>query len=204
MLAGILVITFFCTGLGFGEEKELNLNKSEWKKLNTFFSNFSEVFLKSFEKDHIDNKELIRFGILHNYLNNDKLFKLYDDSHLKLDKKYVEGSVEKYFGKKSIIHETVEDEFYKDGYYIIRIGSGETYSFSQVTKFVDIGDGNYLAYLNIYYAGSGFIGDPHGDLKSWQKDGDVPELGEKMKATVQKVISNGKSRYILIEYLKDE
>lgn len=203
ILATIFVIALFCTSLAFGKEKEIKLSKGEWKKLNTFFSNFSEVFLKPFEKGQISNKELVKFGILHNFWNNYNLFKQYGSNELKLDKKYVEASVEKYFGIKSITHETIDEATYKDGYYIIPNGAGEVYVFSQVTKFIDIGNGYYLAYLNIYYASSGFTGDPHGNLKEWQKDddGDIPKLSRKMKATVQKVTSNGSSRYILIEYL---
>ena len=205
IVISLFILLFFCNSSVLGEEKEIQLNKGEWEKLNTFFSNFSEVFLKPFEKGQISNKELVRFGILHNFWNNYKLFKQYDSNELKLDKKYVEASVEKYFGIKLITHETTDDATYKDGYYIIPGGTGEVYVFSQVTKFIDIGNSYYLAYLNIYYASSGFTGDPHGNLKTWQKedDGDIPKLSRKMKATVQKDTSNGQSRYILIEYLED-
>lgn len=206
VLASIFVITLFCSNLAFGEESEIKLNNGEWKKLNTFFSNFSEVFLKSFKKNKIDNKELIRFGVLHNARNNYHLFKRYDSSYLKLDKKYVEASVEKYFGIKSVIHESVSDMAYKDGYYIIPDGAGEVFLFSQVTKFIDIGNNYYIAFLNIYYASSGFTGDPHGNLKTWQKndDGDIPKLSQRMKAIVQKVNSGWSSRYILIEYSENK
>lgn len=204
ILTSLFIVISFCNSSAFGEEKEIQLNQGEWKKLNTFFSNFSEVFLKPFEKGQISNNELVRFGIIHNFWNNYKLFQRYNSNDLKLDKKYVEASVEKYFGIKSITHESSGDATYKDGYYIIPNGAGEVYSFSQVTKFIDIGNGYYVAYLNIYYAGSGFTGDPHGNLKTWQKDGDIPELGEKMKATIQKVASNGQARYILIDYLEEK
>lgn len=204
ILTSLFVIVLFSNNFTFGEEKEVKLTRGEWEKLNTFFSNFSEVFLKPFEKGQISNKELVRFGVLHNFWNNYKLFCPYNSSYLKLDKKYVEATVEKYFGIKSITHESSGDITYKDGYYIIPDGSGEVYIFSQVTKFIELGNGYYVAHLNIYYASSGFTGDPHGNLKTWQKDGDVPDLGEKMKATVQKVVSNGQSRYILIEYLEEK
>ena len=200
------ILLFSCVTVAFGEEKEIKLNEGEWKRLNTFFSNFSEVFLKPFKKGQITNEELVSFGVLHNKRNNYNLFKSYQSSYLKLDKKYVEASVEKYFGIKSITHESTGDATYKDGYYIMPDGAGEAYLFSQVTKFNDIGNGYYVAYLNIYVAGSGFTGDPHGNLKTWneERDGDIPRLSGKRKATVQKVISNGSRRYILIEYLEDK
>jgi hypothetical protein len=204
ILVTISFITLFCSSLAFGEGMEIKLDKAEWKKMNIFFSNFSEVFVKPFEKGKINNSPLIEFGIFHNKFNNDKLFIPYGSSHLKLDKKYVEASVEKYFGIKLINHETIEDATYKDGFYIIPESAGEVYIFSQVTKFVDIGNGYYVAYLNIYTASSGFAGDPNGNLNSWKKEDDVPELTEKMKATVQKITSNCNSRYILIEYLEDK
>lgn len=202
----LLIIVLLCTSLAFGEEREIQLNQVEWKRLNTFFSNFSEVFLWPFEKGQISNKDLISFGVYHNKRNNYKLFQRYNFNYLKLDKKYVEATVEKYFGIKSIIHESSGDITYKDGYYILPDGDGEAFVFSQVTKFIDIGNGYYVAYLNIYVASSGFTGDPHGNLKIWQEDdeGDIPMLRQKMKATVQKVASNGSSRYILVEYLLDE
>lgn len=202
----LIIIVLLCTSLVFGEERKIQLNQIEWKRLNTFFSNFSEVFLKSFEKGQINNKDLISFGVLHNKRNNYKLFQRHDFNYLKLDKKYVEASVEKYFGIKSITHESTNDAIYKDGYYIMPDGDGEAFLFSQVTKFIDIGNGYYVAYVNIYVASSGFTGDPHGNFKIWQEDdeGDIPRLIQKMKATIQKVISNGSSRYILVEYLNDK
>lgn len=199
----IFVFTIFCVTSVFGE-LEVKPSKDEWKKMNIFFSNFSEAFVKPFEKEQICNKALIDFGIIHNKLNNNSLLKSYDSLHFKLDKKYVESSVDKYFGIKSITHETTENSIYKDGYYITPKSTGEVYVFSQVTKFVDIGNSYYIAYLNIYYAGSGFTGDPHGNLNIWKDEGDIPRLGNKMKATVLKVTSNGNSRYILVDYLEDK
>lgn len=204
ILTSLFIIILFCNSSAFGEEKEIKLNQGEWKKLNTFFSNFSEVFFRPFEKGQISNKELVSFGVLHNKRNNYKLFQPYNSSYLKLNKKYVEASVEKYFGIESITHESIGDATYKDGYYIIPDGAGEAYLFSQVTKFIDIGNGYYVTYLNIYVAGSGFIGDPHGNLESWKEEGDVPRLSRKMKATVKKVTSKGSSRYILIDYLEEK
>ncbi|NLY73749.1 MAG: hypothetical protein GX075_00395 [Firmicutes bacterium] len=206
LFIAIFVITLFCNSVVFGEEVEIKLNQEEWKELNEFFSNFSEVFLKPFKKGQVSNTELVRFGILHNLWNNYQLFQPYNSSYLKLDKKFVETTVEKYFGIKSITHESVGDKIYKDGYYIIPVSSGEAYLFSQVTKFIDMGNGYYVAFLNLYIASSGFGGDPHGNLKTWNKerDGDIPKLSSKMVATVKKVTSNGSSRYILIEYLRDK
>lgn len=189
----------------FGEVREIRLTPEEWKKLNVFFSNFSEVSLEPFEQNKITNKELIKFGVRHNLLNNYRLFQR-NKSYLKINRKYVQDSIEKYFGIKNIIHESAGDLIYKDGYYLVPEQDGEVYIFTQVYKFVDIGNSFYVAYLNIYCAGSGFTGDPHGNIKTWNevRDGDIPELLGKMKATIQKVTSNNNSRYILIDYMNDK
>ncbi|MGE5607555.1 MAG: hypothetical protein ACM3YE_17920, partial [Bacteroidota bacterium] len=135
ILSLVIVLSFYSSS-ALGEDKEIKLNRGEWKKLNTFFSNFSEVFLRPFERGQISNEELVNFGIFHNKINNYKLFQAYNSSDLKLDKKYVEASVEKYFGIKTITHESTGDATYKDGYYFISDGAGEVYLFSQVTKFI--------------------------------------------------------------------
>jgi hypothetical protein len=205
-LASIFFVIILSNNLVFGKVRETKLNQEEWKKLNTFFSNFSEVFLIPFEKGQITNKELIRFGVFHNLLNNYRLFQPYKSSYLKIAKKYVQVSIDKYFGIKKIIHETAGDAIYEKGNYLVPEADGEVYCFSQVTKLIDIGNSYFVAYLNIYYAGSGFTGDPNGNLKTWNeaRDGDVPELSGKMKATIQKVNSNNSSRCILIDYLEDK
>ena len=70
IIVSMFFIILLSTNLAFGEMREIKLNQVEWKKMNTFFSNFSEVFLKPFKKGQITNKELIRFGIFHNIFNN--------------------------------------------------------------------------------------------------------------------------------------
>ncbi len=44
--------------LNESDGKEVKLNTEQWKKLNTFFSNFSEVFLKSFEEGIISKADI--------------------------------------------------------------------------------------------------------------------------------------------------
>ena len=62
----------------------------------------------------------------------------------------------------------------------------------------------YTAAVNVYYAGSGWTGNVHGTEKEWKKfsPDDVPQLANVMQATLQKVTEKGKSRYILIDYIK--
>lgn len=69
--------------------ESIELDKESWEKLNIFFSNFSEADVPFFEKNKLEEEELILFGIRHNILNNPK--RLNDGN--KLSSKYVEESL---------------------------------------------------------------------------------------------------------------
>jgi hypothetical protein len=184
------------------EGREIQLGKEEWKKLNVFFSNFPEVFLYPFSEGEITNDELLRFGIAHNYLNNPNLIEEFSSTSGRLSAKYVEASIKKYFGIAQVIHHSIDWHDYKDGYYSIRYASGEAYCFSQVTKLIDVGEGDYVAYVNEYIASSGFTGDPHGTESLWEKhEENPPDLRLRARAIIRKVNEDGKSRYVLLEYL---
>jgi hypothetical protein len=183
------------------EGKEIKLNLVQWKKLNTYFSNFSEVFFEPFSEGQLSNEEIIRFGVSHNIRNNESLIENVDENHGRLAAKYVEASVEKYFGIKHIDHKSVPGYRFKNGYYIVSWGSGEAYCFSQVTKLIDIGDDCFIAYTNEYVASSGFTGDPNGSAKDWEKDEEtLPELTDKMRSIIKRIKNKNSTRYILMEY----
>ena len=187
------------------EGREIRPSKEEWKKLNVFFSNFSEVFLDSFSEGEVTNDELIRYGISHNYHNNPNLIEKVSSTSGRLAARYVEASVKKYFGIAQVMHHSIEWHDYKDGYYSIAYASGEAYCFSQVTKLIDVGEGDYDAYANVYVASSGFIGDPHGTESLWKEsEEDPPDLGYRIRGVIRKVHEDGKSRYVLLEYLRLE
>lgn len=88
------------------EQTKVNMDSNLKKKLNTFFSNFSEVSVEPFTRDKIDNKELIRFGVWHNYKNRFGRFKYVGDGVLQLKATHVKAAVEKYFGRKLTKHES--------------------------------------------------------------------------------------------------
>jgi hypothetical protein len=187
---------------------EVQLSKDEKRKLNIFFSNFSEVYLQPFKRDQISNQQLICFGFYHNYKNNWNLFKNEGQS-VKLDSKYVEGSVNYFFGK-TVKHESVDQNLkFKDGYYYHPAAFGDPLPFSQVKKLIDLGDNYYLAYVDNY---NNFIpGDKtevdkfYDPIDEWYaQNKDSVKLIGKMNATVKKISENGNTRYILIDYLKAE
>jgi len=184
--------------------KIVTLSADEQKKLNTFFSNFSEAYLEPFTSGNITDDELIKFGILHNYNNNFRLFEKAGENELKIKDALISKSIEKYFGKTFSAHKSTKDYKYKNGYYFIPNADGEAYTFSQVTSLSDIGGDRYIAYINVYTASSGWTGNEHDNPKNWGADGgEKPELTSKLKATFTKTNgSNGESIYKLIDYIK--
>ncbi len=204
---GIFLLSLFCVNSVFSQNsgKQLKLSPQEIKMLNTFLSNFSEVSLEPFTGENLNDKELIRFGVDHNYRNNEKLFvKSGKENQVKIKESYVDESVKKFFGRKIQKHQSAEGIEYKNGWYFIPEASGESFSFSQISDFYDNGHSIFTAMVNVYTAGSGWTGNVHGTVKEWEKTSgdDVPELTCVMKAVLHKVTEKGKSRYILLEYSK--
>ncbi len=179
---------------------DVKLNSEEMKKLNIFFSNFSEVNLKPFTEGKIADDDLINFGVLHLYKNNLGMFEKVDAGNFKIKEDKVSASVQKYFSKNIGSHKSTSEFKYKNGFYFIEIADGEAYTFSQVESLTDIGNDRYVAYVNVYTAGSGWTGDAHGSMKEWKSNGEeeVPVLTEKYKATFEKKNSGN----VLVEYGK--
>lgn len=186
------------------KEKIISLTEEEHKKINIFFSNFSEVYLKPFQKGKISDSELIKFGFNHNYINNPKRFK-YKDNNALISKEYVFESIEKYFKldiSKHKISSSVENENvgikYSNGYFYRMAADGETFPFSQVTKLVDNGDKTMTAYVEVYQ-GNEFDFYNYEPYSKWsKKDKDSADKIGTYKALIEK--ENG--RYILLEYNK--
>jgi len=184
--------------------KEVQLTPAEQKKLNIFFSNFSEVYLEPFARGSITDDELIKFGVLHNHINNLKLFQKAGNGNLKLKEEAVSKTIGKYFGITFTGHKATTDIKYNGGYYFIPESDGEAYTFSQAEKVTDIGGDRYTAYINVYTASSGWTGNANANPKSWGTDSnEKPELTGKFKATFSKTNGpNGESVYNLIDYIK--
>jgi len=183
--------------------KEVTLSAAEMKKLNVFFSNFSEAYLAPFTAGNISDEELIKFGVLHNFINNRKQFQK-SGEYVMVTFDAVSKSIEKYFGKTFKNHKPTDDFKYKGGYYFIQDADGEAFTFSQVGSVSDIGGDKYVAMVNVYSASSGWTGDVNGSPKTWVSDGDeAPELTRKFKATFSKKNGEkGEEVYNLIEYVK--
>jgi|GEM_PF-1086766 len=188
------------------EIKKIEMNANMKKQLDTFFSNFSEAYVGPFENGNISDERLIRFGILHVIINNEKLIENKNEVNYGYIKAENIDSVSLYyFGKKPKKHITIEGYAYENGYYKFPRASGEAYTFSQIDKLFDLGNGTYKAEVSIYYASSGFTGDSHGTMEQWRLDWqDIPKLRKKINAVIQKRNNNGKNIYILKQYLDDK
>lgn len=228
-LAGILFIYFLNTSCGENtakinqptvdstttiEKNEIKktsslvtLNYEEKKKLNVFFSNFSEINLQTISSKKLNNTDLIYFGVYHEYINNYKHFESINGK-AKIKKEYVSKAVAKYFGITISKDQSIDEIEFANDYYIISEASGETFMFSQIESIVDNGAaadsfGNlFTATVNVYSATSGWVGNVHGNKVEWQNKTpeDVPELSYKVTAVIKKGASEEGNFCYLIDY----
>ncbi|MCR4665757.1 MAG: hypothetical protein K5657_00485 [Desulfovibrio sp.] len=116
----------FVTSEGLTEARAADVSQPEMKRMSTFLSNFTELGFMNFDvqKDGDENllhfgadpsdPDLIRFGIMHNYVNNfKKRIKKCSTAGCKygslvIDATYVAESVKKYFGI-NLKHASVEN-----------------------------------------------------------------------------------------------
>lgn len=200
-----ILITLSCIAFAQSAFKEVKLKPAEKKLLNTLFSNFSEALVEPFEKDEFSDAAMVQFCITHNYINNYRFFvKGGEEYQVKIKASFIDSTALKFFGRKIVKHQSIGEIDYKDGWYYTTDATGEAYFFSQIANLHDNGNSMYTATVNVYSTGSGWTGNVHGDEKEWRKASpdDVPEITEVMKCTLQKVKEKGKSRYILVDYIK--
>jgi hypothetical protein len=189
-------------------EQQVEMSSSLKTSLDTFFSNFSEAYVKPFEEDNISDDALIDFGIMHIIINNwwtaNNLVEKRDDDpgHGYIKSSDIDNACYRYFGEKPTTHKSIQSYPFADGYYKFPYADGEPITFSQIDKLIDIGDNFYRAEVSIYEASNNFKGDVHDTMSNWKSKfpGDVPELKKKMTAKIKKITENGKERYILISY----
>lgn len=184
------------------ESKKIEMNANMKKQLDTFFSNFSEAYVEPFAKGKIEDANLIRFGVLHVILNNAKLIETKGDSNYGYIKaENIDGATLYYFGGKPKNQTSIDGYTYENGYYKFPKASGEVYTFSQIDKLYDLGNGTFKSEVSIYTASSGFAGDSHGTIEQWKASGeDIPTVHKKIIAVIQKIKDDEKERYILLEY----
>jgi hypothetical protein len=187
-----LVFLFLLLPAMAAAQSAVKLEPAEKKKLDTFFSNFSEVNLKSFNQDSLSREDLLNFALDHIYKNNYKSIKHSKETNSAvIPAAVVDKVTDKYFGRTLPQHAKAE--------YIVPEASGEAYIFSQVVKLADVGQNRYQAEGVIYLTASGGTPDPHGTPAAWKKAGaEVEQIG-KFSALIKKETA-GTPRYILLEY----
>jgi hypothetical protein len=185
--------------------KAIQLTNQEKAELNSYFTCFSEIHTAFFKKDNIPDSVLIRFGVYYNYRNHfDKFKQLEAGAKASIGEKQVADTAVRFFGAKIIKHQAIEDIEYKNNSYIIFNSDGEAYRFSQIRELTDTGQGIYDALIEIFSASSGFTGDINSSPEKWKSSGneeEVPTSEGKIKAKIKKIEEQGKTRYILLEYL---
>ena len=113
VLCALIVMVVF-SGVAFGA------SSSELKRMSTFVSNFTELWMKNFHIDDLSDSELADFGIWHNYHNNyrSRIQECPKGNcpygSLVIDKRYVAESVKKYFDRE-IHHQRPSNRY--DGSY---------------------------------------------------------------------------------------
>jgi len=189
----ILVVIIYLLLPSFAiAQSEVKINADEKKKLDTFFSNFSEAAVASFKENSLSQEALLNFALLHIYINDPKSIKHSKDGNTAIiPAALVDRVTEKYFGQKLQKHEKSE--------YKVPEASGEAYKFSQITALRRAGSDLFQAEGVIYMSGSGGTPDPHGTPEAWKKAGEEVEQIGKFSSLIKKVKTD-KERYILLEY----
>lgn len=170
-----------------------SLDAANQRKLNTFFSNFSEAGVKSFTPATLTDGTLLDFALRHNYLNRlDKLKRSEDGLAVLVTPAQVDETTDKYFGRSIGSHTR--------GSYPIPMADGDPIAFSQIRALTPYGDAQYLAEGVVYLPGGPDSLDTHGTPASWKRAGvEVSEVAS-FTAIVEKVRTGGKARWVLREY----
>lgn len=190
------------------EPIKVNMPGEQKKALDTFFSNFSEAYLKPFSMGNLSDDELISFALNHLVISKNHTYAKFQGSFSATE---VEKVAARYFGKSVSGEENKKYDggiwVFKDGVYrtVSGYGAGEMSPFSQIDELWDRGDGTFTVLVSVYRPLDGWEGDRHGNPEEWipGPPGELPDLEGKYRATFRLVHEEYDKRYILIEYLKE-
>ena len=172
-----------------GYAAPMKFEPAQQKKMNTFFSNFSEAYVESFKADALTDDVMKNFALRHLYINKFKaLTKSKDGDSVMATVEQVDTATMKFFGKKLQKH--------AEKTYAIPLADGEMFTFSQLDTLEDLGNNSFKAEGTIYTTGSGGTPDVHGNPEAWKKAGEEVDASGKFSALIK---SEGE-RYILVEY----
>lgn len=183
----ILAIMMVVSTLSFAATVKLDLAKQ--KKLDTFFSNFSETHVGSFDKGALTEQTMLEFALGHLYTNKFKSLKMSEDGNsATVTPQQVDTTTMKYFGQKIKQH--------SEKFYTIQCADGEAFCFSQLDTLDESGKKTFKATGTIYSTGSGGTPDVHGNPSDWEEAGEEVDVVGKFSA----IIKFEGDRYILVEY----
>lgn len=170
------------------------LSATEARKLNTFFSNFSEARMESFTPGSLSDDALLSFALTHNYINNFKILKPSPDRlSVLVPAALVDRTTTKYFGRTMHAHPGAP--------YSVLMADGDSLPFSQIRTLMALGDDRYQAGGLIYLPGGPGPLDIHANPNNWKKDGAEVEAIAQFTAIIKKATTgSGGERWILTEY----
>ena len=172
----LLTVSFLFSASCFAGE--VKLSKKEKDEITKIIAASWNCFGKNFTRDELTNTELIQFGILNSGFTPKKYLA---NGHYYLPAKYVEAVVNKYFNLK-VKNESVVNSPYKNGQYEVSPSDAGEGNRIEITGFA----GNSEQYLDVFADFS---------------DVDSGQLFIKTNTIFNKVITNGKVRYIVFSFM---
>jgi hypothetical protein len=197
------------------------MSKAEHKALHTFFSNFSESRFDSFDINNYDEISLVSFAMSWNWINNNGQ---YSDTkrevntgegyaagkYWSIPESQVDKALTRFFGvavknRASFTQSVIENGSYSSNYYsggnyyrFEVYAAGEPGYWSQVTSFVDNGDGTYTAQYDVYAGHVTIYDNIYSDKDEWTAYADSYWIDHSCTAVVKPYDNNGKVTYQLI------
>ena len=149
-----------------------DMSKPERTALHTLFSNFSEVYFNEFAAENYSQNQLIDFALWHNYRNNWNRFSQGADGTSVISAVYIEQSISYFFGISGINHEAYTNNlnYYQNGSYYFFAADGAPLSWSQVTSFIENGDGTFTAQYDVYHSHAA-PDNLYEDISDWHLNG---------------------------------
>ena len=184
-------------------QRQVRLPAPERRALETFFSNFAEAGVGAFREGHLAERDLIAFGVRHNYRNNFKRFEnIKGTGKVRIAARHVEESVRKFFGRGIANHRSLDRwTVFRDGYYVMDAADGDAWDFSQVSEFRSLGHDWFSAVVAVFTAPNTWGGDVHAPQSTWRDDGPgVPQFHKHFIGTIKRVTEHNQRRYILLDY----
>lgn len=173
-------------GTAGAQETKLTPDAAELKRMSVFLSNFTEIGFWDIDSPaEMGREDLIRFGIMHNYVNNFKsriVPRKDDHGDLTIDGRWVAESVKKYFDlelKHGSVLESDPPYYYDGRAYHFYGADGEAVYHARVREVYQLADGNFRMTGELYNA-------------------DDNDAGPTFEAVVKPYRFNGKDTWALI------